>query len=122
MAAGTWNFTLEQGVTFVQSLVWTDANNNPVNLTGYTGHMQIRNEAPLIAGNTASLLYIDMTTSGGQINIGGPNGTVTLVLTSTETGILNFTTAVYDLALTSPSGAVTRLLQGTVTLSPEVTI
>lgn len=121
MPAGTWDFTIEQGSTFVQQLVWTDDSNNPVPMTGCTAHMQIRNGPPLLLGET-DILYLDMTSGAGQIQLGSTDGTITLILTADETAALIFKVAQYDLHIISPSGAVLRILQGKVTLSPEVTI
>lgn len=121
MAAGTWNFTIEQGSTFVQPLIWTDNSNNPVSMAGCSAHMQLRNGPTLVEG-AGDILYLDMTSSGGQITLGVSDGSITLTLTATQTAALAFTTAQYDLHIISPSGAVVRLLQGVVTLSPEITV
>ena len=40
---------------------------------------------------------------------------------ATQSAALDFNSAVYDLEIVSPAGVVTRLVQGTVTLSREVT-
>lgn len=121
MLAGTWNFTLEQGSTFVQQLIWLDDNNNPVNLTGCTAHFQFRNGPTLTLGET-DLLYFDGTSAGGQVFLGGTNGSITLVMTADETAAMTFSKASYDLHILFPSGAVVRLLQGSVTLSAEITV
>ena len=42
MAAGRYSFTVEQGATLNFEIQYTDANGNPIDLTGYSGLMQIR--------------------------------------------------------------------------------
>lgn len=116
MAAGQYNFTIEQGTTFTQPFVWKETASGPViNLTGYTARMQIR---PTLADTN---ILLDLTTANGKLAIDGPNGKVTIQLTATETAALDFVTAVYDLELVSGSGAVTRLLKGTISLDKEIT-
>lgn len=122
MAAGTWNFVIEQGATWNLQLTWTDdIIGNPFDLTEYTAHMQVRNAAPLTESGT-DLLYLDMTTVDGAITLGGTAGTVLLYLSAAQTQALTFTSAVYDLHLTSGTGEVTKLLEGTVTVIPGITI
>ena len=54
------------------------------------------------------------------ITLGGAAGTVTLAMTATQTAALSFNKAFYDLELTL-TGTVTRILEGIITLSREVT-
>ena len=42
MAAGRYSFTLEQGTTVDFELQYKDSDSNPIDLTGYTGKMEIR--------------------------------------------------------------------------------
>lgn len=113
--SGTWNFTIEQGTDF--SVTWTWQSGGPVDLTGYTAHMQIR---PSNADAT-SVVYLDLTSSSG-ITLGGSAGTIAVFLPASVTSALTFGNAVYDLKMTNGSGNVTRLLQGAVTLSYQVTV
>ena len=43
MAAGIYNFIIEQGTTVNFRIDYRDSEGNPVDLTGYEGRMQIRN-------------------------------------------------------------------------------
>lgn len=115
MSAALHNFTIEQGVTTAKSFVWKDSNGDVIDLTGYTARMQIREAF------TSSSTILSATNQNGQLVITANQGKVTLTLTATETAALTFTTGVYDLELVSASGTVTRLVEGTVTLSKEVT-
>lgn len=87
----------------------------PVDLTGYTARMQIRETLD------ATIILATLTTENGGITLGGAAGTIDLLLDAAATALLDFTNAVYDLELVDTAGVVTRLLSGAVTLSKEVT-
>jgi hypothetical protein len=120
MSAGVYDFEVEQGATFTRVFTWTtgttgcSATTAPVDLTGYTARMQIR---PNVSSTT---VIFEANTSNGNIVLGGSAGTITLTIPAADTATFNFSRAVYDLELTT-GVTVTRLLQGTVTLSREVT-
>lgn len=115
MAAGTYDFLIEQGATFTATITWRDVNDVPVNLTGYTARMQIR---PSEASATVTL---ELTTANARITLGGSAGTISLNVTATDTALLGAGAYVYDLELISGSAVVTRLLQGAATIDAEVT-
>lgn len=118
MPAAKQNLFIEQGTTWRYPLALkagATATSPALNLTGYTAHMQLRSD---IGSATA---IIALTTANGRITIAPLIGQVDLVLSATETAALAFDRAVYDLEIISASGEVTRILQGSVTLSKEVT-
>ena len=108
---------IDQGATFRQRVTWqTGTPAVAVNLTGYTARMQIRDQA----GATA--LYIELNTTNGGIVLGGVTGTIDLYISAANTAAFTWTTANYDIDLTAPSGDVTRLFMGSITISPGVTV
>ena len=113
MAAGTLDFTIEQGATFNYVMTWK-IDTVPVNLTGYTARLQARTDV----GDTSTVLSL---TSSAGITLGGSAGTITLDQTATQTALLTAGQFIYDLELVSGGGAVTRLLSGELTISGEVT-
>ncbi len=115
MAAGKYNFLIEQGAHFNYSLGVTDDSGNVSDLTSYTGKMQIKSD------NTQSTSILELSTSGSYMSITGSTGVIALSVPNTVTSTLSFDTAVYDLIITSPIGVVTRLLEGSVNLSTQVT-
>jgi hypothetical protein len=127
MAAGKYNFTIEQGTTVNFELQYKNASGSAINLTGYSARMQIR---PDYADNTkTSYLYISSSLNSdgtglnfsGSSNLNSPtSGTIGVYISAASSSALNFDTAVYDLELQTGS-LVTRLLQGTIKLSKEVT-
>ena len=132
MAAGNYSFTIEQGATTDFEIVYKDSNSNPVDLTGYQAKMQLKDS---IGGSSTFLtLSSSLSPDGTGLNLSGSGGNAaSKPLTSGSIGIfishatssnLTFGTAVYDLEIVSGSGntaVVTRLLQGKVNLSKEVT-
>lgn len=102
------------GASFTRVIRWK-ADGDEVNLTGYTARMQIR---PTAASATTTL---SLTTENNRITLGGTAGTITLSISATDTAAIAAGRYVYDLELVSAGGIVTRLLQGVVTVSANVT-
>jgi hypothetical protein len=111
--AGAYNFTIEQGATFNLLMTWR-IDNVAVNLTGYTARLQAR----IDVDETDTILSL---TTGAGITLGGAAGTISLDQTATQTAVLPKGEYVYDLELQSSGGIVTRLLQGELNISAEVT-
>lgn len=115
MPAGKLDLLIEQGATFKQSLIVNDGSGAPLNLTGFTARMQIR------ASVEAADSLIELTTENSRITLTPAQGRVDLLISATDTAGLTFESAVYDLEIVNAGGEVTRLVQGKVKLSREVT-
>ena len=128
MSAGRYSFTIEQGATLDFELAYKDSDNNPVDLTGYQGRMQLRPSAG------SDIKYITLSSSldadGTGLNFSGSDGlnpptsgTIGIFISAESSSLLNFNEAVYDLELATGSEfpIVTRLLEGQVRLSLNVT-
>jgi len=113
--AGKLNIEIEQGSTFTLPLTWKDSNGDVIDISGWSARMHIRDEI------TSVTTILELTTGNGRITIDGPNGGVNLLIDDTDTAALDFTSGVYDLEMISPTTAVTRLLEGRVSLDKEVT-
>lgn len=131
MAAGKYNFTIEQGATTNFEIQYKDSNNQAVDLTQYTGRLQIR---PNFADNTTSsylILSSSLNSDGTGLNFSGSSGTksptegsIGVYIAACTSSALTFNQGLYDLELYSGSGECAftiRLLQGTVKVSKEVT-
>ena len=114
MTAGIYNTTIDQGSIWSVVLVYTDSNNVPVNLTGFTATMQLRQSY-----NSATA-DLTLSTASGGISIVGATGTITITASATQTGLLDAGLYVYDLELTSGSN-ISRLIQGQLTVAEQVT-
>lgn len=112
-------FTIYQGATFRKRLRWSDkATGTPIDLTGCTARMQVRAET------SAPAVLLDLTTENGGITLGGAAGTIDLYVGATATAAINWDGGVFDLEIIHPGALpddVTRIAQGTVSVSPEVT-
>ena len=110
MSAGTYNFTIEQGTTFSRVLTLQE-NGSAMNLTGYSVASQMR--------STHDSSTVVATFSGSVTN--ASSGQLTLSLTNSQTSAIDEAIYVYDVEITSGAGAVTRILEGNITVTPEVT-
>jgi len=122
MAAGIYNFTIEQGSTLVKQFTYKDTAGTVVNLDGYAVRMQIRDT---IGASTFISSFTTASNEGLVVmkTVSSSNsGTIQLTIKASQTKDYSFDTAVYDIEIEhTGSQTVTRLLQGTIKLSPEVT-
>lgn len=126
MAAGKYNLLIEQGATYQVEIQYKDSNGVAVDLTGYSGKLQIR---PSIGSPIAYIcLSSSLQPDGTGLNFSGSYGTTSptsgsigIYISAISSSLLTFDTGVYDLEISSGS-FTTRLLQGNVQLSKEVTI
>ena len=123
MAAGKYSFTIEQGSTVDFVIVYKDSLGIPVNLSTYNSKMQIRltyGSAPIVT------LSSSLNADGTGLNMSNAaSGAIEIYIASCTSSMLNFDTAIYDLDIISGSGdcpVVTRILEGKVKLSKEVTV
>jgi allophanate hydrolase subunit 2 len=89
--------------------------NMPVDLTGYTARMQIR------AKITDTAPLEELTTVNGKIQIDTIGKSIILLVDAPTTAAYTFSSGVYSLEMVSPTGVVTQLTAGTITLIKEVT-
>lgn len=101
------NITIDQGTSFATSIAMADAANNPLDLTAYTGYAQIRKWYSSVAHT--------------NFNVALVLGAVNLSLTPDQTNVLAPGRYVYDLVLVDHANAVTRVIEGVVTVTPKVT-
>ena len=130
MAAGKYNFTIEQGATTNFEIQYKDSNNRPVDLTGYTGRLMIRSNFADNSPVTYLILSSSRNPDGTGLNFSGSNnitppssGSIGIYISSCTSSRLTFTTARYDLEIYSGSNCpyTVRLLEGVVNISKEVT-
>jgi hypothetical protein len=88
---------------------------SPVNVTGYSAELQLRS---LPSDPTPALT---LTSAAGQISVTGIAGQFDVHATAAQTRAIDEGTYYYDIEITSQAGIVTRLAQGQVVVTPEVT-
>lgn len=110
-----YNITVNQGENYDLTATLTNTDGTPVNISGYS----LRGKVRYSYGSTGVLVDLEpsiISATGGIINF---------TLSPSETAALPITVAVYDIERfvsgQSPVTTVSRVLQGTVTVTPEVT-
>lgn len=114
MPAGTYNTVIDQGADWFLNFTYENPNGTPINITGYTAALQVRT-SPL-----AKTAVLTLTTENGGLVISGNQGRIEAHATATQTSAITNGKYAYDLEITG-SGVVTRLVQGTIQVSPQVT-
>ena len=111
MSAGTYNLVVDQGSSFALDLLIKQGG-LALDLTNYTGRAQLRTTHT--ASSAAASFTVTKTNASG--------GVLKMELSPTTTTALAPGQYVYDLEIyTSNDAIVKRILQGEVTLTPEVT-
>lgn len=93
--------------------------NTPVDITGYSARMKIKDKVggTVLASTEAGDSPLNVLT----ITLDAANKTITLSIAATATDDFAWTKGVYDLEMVSPTGIVTTILSGKVSVTKEVT-
>lgn len=112
------DLVIPQGSAWNRSWSITDANSSPLTVTGWSVRSQIRSSA-----TTPVVLFEWNTTVGAGIGTATASGTtVTINLTGNiDSATWPFLSGVYDVYLTDPAGHPTRIVEGSVRITPSVT-
>ena len=111
MSAGTYNLVIDQGSDFALDLIIKQSG-SALNLTNYTGRAQLRTS---VTASSASATFTVTKTNAAA-------GALKMELSASTSSALAAGQYVYDLEIfTSGDAIVKRILQGDVTLTPEVT-
>ena len=111
MNPGRYNITVINGTTFALSPSW-NIDNLPVDLTGYSADMQVR--------DVSNNLITEISTTNGRATLTPALGTVNLTLTATQTAALAAGVYNYALNLTDSASNVYQILNGTFTVTASV--
>jgi len=114
--AGQKNFEVDQNATFSFIVEYKDNNGAPIDLTGATAKMQVRDT------KGGSKLAFSLTSPSGGIIIDPTNGKLTIKITPTQTNKLFYPKSSYDIMVTDSNANKIKLLEGFMTLSRSVTI
>jgi hypothetical protein len=109
--AAVANLSIDQGATFTSDITVKDINGNVFDLTGYTA------VAKLAKGYSSTRTRTVMTTAFATDRT---TGVLTISLTATQTAALDPERYVYDVEIISSTNTVTRVLEGIITVRPEV--
>jgi hypothetical protein len=114
--AGQKNWEVDQNATFRFVVEYKDTDGDPINLTGASAKMQVRDT------KGGSKLAFTLTSPSGGIVIDQVNGKLTITMTPTQTNKLFYPKSSYDIMITDASAVKTKLIEGFLTLSRSVTI
>lgn len=101
------NLVLDQGTTFISNTTITNSNNAVVNFFGYTANSMFRK---YYTSNTAYTLNVALSNTG----------VVTLTMNATSTANVTSGRYVYDVEA-NISNTVIRIMEGVITVTPQVT-
>ena len=101
------NLIIDQGTDYTTNINVTDDNDVAVDLTGYTGSAQMRKHY------TSATVY--------SFTVGIQTGIVTLSMNAAVSSVITSGRYVYDCELVNAQGKTSRLVEGIVTVTPQVT-
>ncbi len=118
--ANRFNIEIPQGATFTKQVEYLDNAEHPIDLSGCSARLMVREHytdtAPLVAINS------EASNDQGFITLTPESGTLDILITDEATAELKAPmVGVWDLELTFVDGTVQRLLEGKVSVTPEVT-
>lgn len=104
------NLDVDKGATFSATITITDDNNEAANLSGYTANAQMRKS------------YYSSTSIDFNTSIDSSNGIITLSMPAARTSNITAGRYVYDVEISETQlNTITRVVEGIVTVSPNVT-
>ncbi len=129
MAAGRYNFIVEQGTQHEVTFRYKNTAGAGVNLTGYRVRMSVKDhitDTEFVYRATSNTTADDGTGFLQHFSIGGLQavpetaGYFTLTIPTGTTTAFSFGQGVYDLELVDSADVVTRLLEGKFKVKPQV--
>ena len=103
------NIVMDQGSTFSTTIFIADDAGLAIDLTGYTGASKMKKH------------YTSSNSHTFTVSVTGSVGVLSLSMTSNQTSNIVPGRYVYDVELTSPANVISRVLEGIVTVTPQVT-
>lgn len=109
------NMYIPQGSTYGHKFLYRqESDESIILLSNFTARLHIREKV------TSSTTLYEATTED-DLTINGSQGEVSLEIPAATTAAWTWTKAVYDLEIISALGKVSRIAEGNVKVSPEVT-
>jgi hypothetical protein len=102
------NIVIDQGTTFNTDFTFTDENGDRIDFSSYQGSSQMR-KSPL--SSTAFSFSVSLAN----------NGVVSLSMNAATTSSITAGRYLYDVEVISPGNVVSRVVEGIVTVTPEIT-
>jgi hypothetical protein len=103
---------MDQGTTFRNTINLTDdLTNQSINVSGYTVRSQMRRS--YYSANASATITCSITDAA--------NGEITMSLPAANTSNIKAGRYLFDLETVDGGGVVTRVLEGIITVTPEIT-
>lgn len=102
------NIVIDQGTTFNTDFTFTNENDDPIDFSTYQGSSQMRKS------------YTSSTSYAFTVGLGN-SGIISLSMNAATTSTITAGRYLYDVEVTAPNGVVSRLVEGIVTVTPEIT-
>ena len=104
---------LDQGTTFNNVINLTDdVTNAYINVSGYVVRSQMRRS--YFSANSSANITCTITDAA--------NGEITMSMTAANTSLLKAGRYLYDVEIVDTAGNTSRILEGIITITPQVTI
>lgn len=129
MAAGRYNFIVEQGTQHEVTFRYKNTAGAGINLSGYRVRMSVKDhitDTEFVYRATSNTTADDGTgflqhfAIGTSQSVPTTSGYFTLTIPTGTTTAFSFGQGVYDLELVDGTGVVTRLLEGKFKVKPQV--
>lgn len=104
------NLYIDAGSTYSNIITVAASNGQPLNLTGYTVASQLRKSYQSSVAFPFQASVYDST-----------SGKLRLQLTDEQSAAIPAGRWLYDVEITSPTGATTRVVEGIATVTPQIT-
>jgi hypothetical protein len=102
------NLVIDQGTTFTTTFDVSDSSNTAIDFSTYTARSQLRK------AYESSISYPFSVALSS-------NGYITLSMTANTTNVISAGRYVYDVEVQATNGDVLRIVEGIVTITPQVT-
>jgi hypothetical protein len=117
MTRNVYHFEIMEGTDFSQTFLYADPSTGlPINLTGYTADMKVKQGADGTYDGYWNPSVILELSSPTQIVLGGTAGTVIVNIAASLTTGLNWNNGVYNLTLISSTGQRIPFMNGFFTI------
>lgn len=101
---------IDSGATFSTEITVNDANGFPLNLSDYSARSQMRKSYYSTISYPFDVTIVDAN-----------NGIIQMDMSAANTSNIRAGRYVYDVEIESPSGVISRIFEGIVTILPNVT-
>ncbi len=120
--AAQYNIVVDQKATYSDTITYTDSNGDAVDLSAYDARVAIKRSHDVPDEDAELEIDSDAGGSGDTSGIAlNSDGEIAIVISKADTTALEPGKYVWDLLIVAPSGRATRLVEGSVTVTPGVT-